>query len=114
MLTDPLTFKAHTSHITSLAFAPDSNYFPAFASRKFSRQEPYFRIIHKGPPRDYNCPPGFHYETAAPGEQASAIAGLIRNCYDDIDVDKSTIPISMARAWARQSSLPCSGRRRIA
>ncbi|MCB2214280.1 GNAT family N-acetyltransferase [bacterium] len=64
---------------------------PTFASRKFSRQEPYFRIIHKAPPPDYNCPPGFHYETAAPGEQASAIAGLIRDCYDDINVDESTV-----------------------
>jgi GNAT superfamily N-acetyltransferase len=64
---------------------------PAFASRKFSRQEPYFRIIHKVPPPDYNCPPGFHYESAAPGEQASAIAELIRDCYEEINVDESTI-----------------------
>jgi GNAT superfamily N-acetyltransferase len=78
--------------INGLSFAlAHQTSLPVFAARTFSRREPYFRIIHKGQPPVYNCPPGFHYEAASPGEQAGAIAGLIRDCYEDMQVDESTV-----------------------
>ena len=47
----------------------------------FDRREPFFRIIHKGEPPFYNCPPQYHYEAANPESDHQAIAEMIRACY---------------------------------
>ncbi|MBG0786830.1 MAG: GNAT family N-acetyltransferase [Anaerolineaceae bacterium] len=60
----------------------------------FDRREPYFRIIHKGQPPVYNCPPQYKYVTADPENDLEAIAEVIRACYPG-----STMTASAVRSW---------------
>jgi len=61
----------------------------------FDRREPYFRIIHKGDPPFYNCPPQHHYEAVNPETDPKAIAEMIRACYPG-----STMTDEEVRSWA--------------
>lgn len=60
----------------------------------FDRRESFFRIIHKGEPPSYNCPPQYHYVTAVPEGDYKVIAEMIRACYPG-----STMTGEEVRGW---------------
>ena len=64
---------------------------PAFESLTYHHKEAYFRLIHKGSPPGYNCPPGFVLADVDPGVEIQAVAALIRACYSDMQIDMDTV-----------------------
>lgn len=63
----------------------------AFSGQTFKRREAYFRIIHKGAPQDYNCPPGFALAAVNPAAESKSVAMLIQACYPQMQMDADTI-----------------------
>ena len=72
---------------------------PLVEGLTFDHREAYFRLIHKGEPPDYNCPPHYHYATADPHSDAEAIAELIRTCYPG-----NALTATDVRYWTRHPS----------
>ena len=63
----------------------------AYSELQFNQKEPYFRLIHKDRPPDYNCPPGFKLAEVDPGTELQAAAALIGACYPDMQVDEDIV-----------------------
>ena len=64
---------------------------PVFAALPYKQKEAYFRIVHKGPPPDYNCPSGFELVEVDPGTEIQAVADMIRACYEDMKIDQAIV-----------------------
>jgi hypothetical protein len=81
-----------SAQVAEVPFAlVDSAALSIFENRQFSHQEAFFRLIHKGSPPDYICPPGFVYRDAYPQEEVKMIARFVHNCYQNMNVDESII-----------------------
>jgi len=84
----PLT----STQVAEVPFAlVHSSALPIFENCQFSRQEAFFRFIHKEELPVYNCPHGFVYRDANPQKDIHDIAKFIRSCYQNIDVDESIV-----------------------
>ena len=91
---DPAENVPSQLEVSSLSFAlVHNNAFPIFRQCSFSRREAYFRLICTHPPKR-SMPPGFIFETVDPATQIPAVAQMITDCYQDMQVSESIV-----RSW---------------
>lgn len=92
--TDPRVGESSQLQVSSLPFALVHNdTIPIFHQGSFSRREAYFRLICTYPPKG-SITPGFRFETVDPATQVPAVAQMITDCYQDIQVSESIV-----RSW---------------
>jgi len=96
---DPMEHPLSPEQVFNVPFAlVHSRALPIFEHHQFSRQEAYFRIIHKGTPSIYCCPPGFEYRNVYPQTEIDLIVKFVQSGYGNMKVNESIV-----REWLAHS-----------
>jgi len=61
---------------------------PIFSYCEFSRRQAFFRLVHQGKPQIFSIPVGFAFENVNPKREMDDVVGVIRACYQQINVNK--------------------------
>lgn len=89
---DPETHPLSPQQVAETSFAlVHGNCLSIFNHRKFNRQVPYFRLIHKAVPEVNHCPPGFIYQNVNPETEVEMVANFICGCYQNMKINSETV-----------------------
>lgn len=76
-----------------------------FSKRAFRTKKPYFRLRQQAEVAPYDLPRSYRFETVQPDVDLKDVAGLIRACYQDIQISEEIVkgwmthPVYMPDLW---------------